>query len=69
MSADGSEWETEMRTLFLIALAIIGIFVLGGIVVAALKVAIGVLFYVLVFAALAAGVIFLVGKIRDAVNR
>ncbi|HEX6445405.1 MAG TPA: DUF5326 family protein [Streptosporangiales bacterium] len=58
-----------MRTLFLIALAIIGIFVLGGIVVAALKVAIGVLFYVLVFAALAAGVIFLVGKIRDAVNR
>ena len=69
MSADGSEWETHMRTLFLIALAIIGIFVLGGIVVAALKVAIGVLFYVLVFAAIAAGVIFLVGKIRDAVNR
>ena len=69
MSADGSEWETEMRALFLIVLAIIGIFVLGGIVVAALKVAIGVLFYVLVFAALAAGVIFLVGKIRDAVNR
>jgi hypothetical protein len=69
MSTHGSEWETQMRTLFLIALAIIGILVLGGIVVAALKVAIGVLFYVLIFAALAAGVIFLVGKIRDAVNR
>lgn len=58
-----------MRTFFLVALAIVGIFVLGGIVVAALKVAIGVLFYVLIFAALAAGVLFLVGKIRDAVNR
>lgn len=58
-----------MRTLFLIALAVVGIFVLGGIVLAALKVAIGVLFYLLIFAALAAGVIFLVGKIRDKVNR
>lgn len=69
MDVDGSEWETHMRTLFLVVLAIIGIFVLGGIVVAALKVAIGVLFYVLIFAAIAAGAIFLVGKIRDMVNR
>ncbi|MBO0827138.1 MAG: DUF5326 family protein [Streptosporangiales bacterium] len=58
-----------MRTLLLVVLAIIGIFVLGGIVVAALRIAIGVLFYVLIFAAIAAGLVFLVGKIRDMVNR
>lgn len=58
-----------MRTLLLGLLAIIAIFVIGGIVVELLKVAIAVLFYVLIFAAIAAGVIFLVGKVRDMVNR
>lgn len=58
-----------MRTLLLVALAIIAIFVIGGIVVELLKVAIGLLFYVLIFAAVAMGVIFLVGKIRDMVSR
>lgn len=59
----------SMRTFLLIAAGIIGVIVLGSVLVAVLKVAVSVLFYVFIAALLVFGVMFLFGKVRNSLNR
>ncbi|MGH3094398.1 MAG: hypothetical protein ACRDMV_00180 [Streptosporangiales bacterium] len=58
-----------MRTLLLAVAVIIGIFVLGSIVIAALKIAFGLLLYLFIGALIVGAVVFVVGKVRGAVGR
>lgn len=58
-----------MRTLLLAVAVIIGIFVLGSIVIAALKIAFGLLLYLFIGALIVGAVVFVVGKVRGALGR
>lgn len=58
-----------LKTVLLVALGVIAFVVLGSILLTVLKVAIGVLFYVLVAALLIGGVIFVVTRVRNSLDR
>lgn len=58
-----------MRMLLLAAAVVVGIFVLGSILVAALKIALGLLFYVLIGALIVGAIVFITGKVRGAAHR
>lgn len=58
-----------LRIVLLAVLGVIAFVVLGSILLAVLKVAVSVLFYVLIAALLVGGVFFIVTRVRNSLDR
>ncbi|MQA04371.1 MAG: hypothetical protein GEV07_17160 [Streptosporangiales bacterium] len=58
-----------LRTVLLAVAAVIGVIVVGSVLIAFLKVALHLLFYVFIGALLVGGIVFVVGKVRGSLDR
>ena len=58
-----------LKTVLMIALGVLAFVVVGSILLTVLKVGISLLFYVLVAALLVGGVVFVVNRVRNSLDR